>query len=70
MRRTARLLGNAVAYGVGGRDEMGGGTSSALSYQNTKETQVLHPDKTLWKLKWYILSKHYGDSSGTSCHNA
>ena len=30
---------------------------------------MLHPVITLRKLKWYILSKHFGNSSGTSCQN-
>ena len=34
------------------------GNSSGLSCQNTKETQVVHPVKTLRTLKCLILSKH------------
>ena len=33
---------------------------------NTKETQVVHPVKTLQKLKGYILSKRLQNSSSTS----
>ena len=32
-------------------------------------TQVVHPVKTLRRLKWYILSKRLGNSSGLSCQN-
>ena len=60
------------------------GNSSGLSFQNTKETEVVHPIKTQvaylvqtlrrlkWyvktrrSLKWYTLSKHLGNSRGTS----